>query len=102
VVLVAVVVLNRLLVRPLVDRVLDSRGLDPHACRPLKRVASVIVLFAGFAAAFGAAGYGDFLQSLATTAAAATLAVGFALQDVIKNFVAGVFVFTDRPFRIGD
>ncbi|MFB6159562.1 MAG: mechanosensitive ion channel domain-containing protein, partial [Haloferacaceae archaeon] len=24
------------------------------------------------------------------------------MQDVIANFVAGVFIFTDRPFRIGD
>jgi len=60
------------------------------------------VLFAGVTAAFGAAGYQGFLRSLATIAAAATLAIGFALQDVIKNFVAGVFIYTDRPFRIGD
>jgi small-conductance mechanosensitive channel len=24
------------------------------------------------------------------------------MQDVIANFVAGVFIYTDRPFRIGD
>jgi len=24
------------------------------------------------------------------------------MQDVIANFVAGVFIFTDKPFRIGD
>jgi small-conductance mechanosensitive channel len=24
------------------------------------------------------------------------------MQDVIKNFVSGVFIFTDRPFKIGD
>jgi len=101
-VLLAVVLLNRLVVRPLLDRVLDGRGLEPHARRPLTKVATVVVLFGGVAVAFGAAGYGNFLQSLATIAAAATLAVGFALQDVIKNFVAGVFIFTDRPFRIGD
>jgi small-conductance mechanosensitive channel len=61
-----------------------------------------LVLFAGVTVAFGAAGYQGFLRSLATIAAAATLAIGFALQDVIKNFVAGVFIYTDKPFRIGD
>ncbi len=45
---------------------------------------------------------GNFLQSLATIAAAATLAIGFAMQDVIANFVAGIFIFTDKPFRIND
>ncbi|WP_435125503.1 mechanosensitive ion channel family protein [Halobaculum sp. D14] len=102
IVLVVFYVVGRTFVIPLVDRVLDRRGLEPHAKKPLKKVANVAVVFVGVAVAFGFAGYGDFLQSLATIAAAATLAIGFALQDVIKNFVAGVFIFTDRPFRIGD
>ncbi|WP_435064715.1 mechanosensitive ion channel family protein [Halobaculum sp. EA56] len=102
VVLAAFVVAGRALVVPLVSRVLDAQGLESHAKRPLKKLTTVIVVFVGIAVAFGFAGYGDFLQSLATIAAAATLAIGFAMQDVIKNFVAGVFIFTDRPFRIGD
>jgi small conductance mechanosensitive channel len=87
---------------PLVDRVLGSRGLDPHARRPLRKVAGIAIGFAAIAVAFGLAGYGSFLQSLATVAAAATLAIGFAMQDVIANFVAGIFIYADRPFRIGD
>ncbi|WP_280536294.1 mechanosensitive ion channel family protein [Halopenitus sp. POP-27] len=93
---------NRALLSPLVDRVLEERGVEPHARRPLTKIASIVVLFAGIAIAFGLAGYGSFLRSLATIAAAATLAIGFALQEVIRNFVAGVFIYTDRPFRIGD
>ncbi|SEH54917.1 Mechanosensitive ion channel [Halopenitus malekzadehii] len=93
---------NRALLSPLVERVLDERGVEPHARRPLTKIASIVVLFAGIAIAFGLAGYGSFLRSLATIAAAATLAIGFALQEVIRNFVAGVFIYTDRPFRIGD
>jgi small-conductance mechanosensitive channel len=84
------------------NRLFDRQGLDEHARRPLQKIVAFLVLFAGVTVAFGAAGYQGFLQSLATIAAAATLAVGFALQDVIKNFVAGVFIYTDKPFRIGD
>ncbi|QHS15772.1 mechanosensitive ion channel family protein [haloarchaeon 3A1-DGR] len=101
-VIVLVFLGNRALISPLVERVLDERGLEPHARRPLTKIASIIVLFAGVAVAFGLAGYGSFLRSLATIAAAATLAIGFALQEVIRNFVAGIFIYTDRPFRIGD
>jgi small-conductance mechanosensitive channel len=61
-----------------------------------------VVVFGAIAIAFGIAGYGSFLQSLATIAAAATLAIGLAMQDVISNVVAGVFIYADRPFRIGD
>ena len=100
--LVVVYLVGRAVVGPLTDLALDRQGLDAHARRPLKKVANVGVLFVAVSVAFGLAEYGNFLQSLATIAAAATLAVGFATQDVIANFVAGVFIFTDRPFRIGD
>ncbi|MFB6163852.1 MAG: mechanosensitive ion channel family protein [Haloarculaceae archaeon] len=94
--------LGRATVQPLVRRVLDRRGLDAHARRPLLKVTAILIVFSALAVAFALAGYGNFLTSLATVAAAATLAVGFAMQDVIKNLVAGVFIYTDRPFRIGD
>jgi len=102
VVFVLVYVLGKAIVLPIVDRSLKSRDLDAHARRPLKKVVSIGVVFVAISVAFGMAEYGNFLQSLATIAAAATLAIGFAMQDVIKNFVAGVFIYTDKPFRIGD
>jgi small-conductance mechanosensitive channel len=102
VVFVLVYILGKAIVLPIVDRSLKSRDLDTHARRPLKKVVSIGIVFVAISVAFGMAEYGNFLQSLATIAAAATLAVGFAMQDVIKNFVAGVFIYTDKPFRIGD
>ncbi len=100
--LVAVYVAGRALLLPVADRAMDRRGLDAHARRPLKKLSAFLVGFLALAAGFAAAGQGSILTSLATVAAAATLAIGFALQDVLKNFVAGVFIFAERPFRIGD
>ncbi len=94
--------LGRVVVGGIVNRILNARGLDQHAKKPLQKLTRIGILFAAVALSFGAAGFGDFLSALATIAAAATLAIGFALQDVIKNFVAGIFIFTDKPFRIGD
>lgn len=87
---------------PLLGRAMDAQGLDRHARTPIRKTIWIVYLFIGVTIAFGIAGYDDFLRSLATIAAAATLAVGFAMQDVLKNFVAGIFIFTDRPFKIGD
>jgi small-conductance mechanosensitive channel len=101
-VVAATYVVYKAAVVPLLRRVFDRQGLDEHARRPLQKIVAFLVLFVGVTVAFGAAGYQGFLRSLATIAAAATLAIGFALQDVIKNFVAGVFIYTDKPFRIGD
>ncbi len=98
----AVYVVGKTVIYPLVRRVLNQRGMDAHARKPLMKVTQILVLFLALSAAFAFAGFGSLLQSLATVAAAATLAIGFALQDVIKNFVAGIFIFTDKPFRIGD
>jgi small-conductance mechanosensitive channel len=101
-VFVAIYLLGRAVVQPIVSRVLVSRDLDAHARRPLKKLVGILIVFVAVATAFGLAGFGNFLQSLATIAAAATLAIGFAMQDVLQNFVAGIFIYTDRPFRIGD
>jgi small-conductance mechanosensitive channel len=93
---------GRALLSPVLTKAMDRRNFDEHARRPIRRLVAGVMLFVAVAAAFGAAGFTGFLQSLATVAAAGTLAIGFALQDVIKNFVAGVFIYTDKPFRIGD
>jgi small-conductance mechanosensitive channel len=93
---------GKIVVLPFVSRVMRQRGLDEHARSPLRKLTLFVVVFAAIAVAFRLAGFGDFLTSLATIAAAATLAIGFAMQDVIANFVAGVFIFSEKPFRIGD
>jgi len=93
---------GKAVVTPLVDRSLAARDLEAHARKPIQKVISILVLFIAVAVAFGMAGFGNFLTALATIGAAATLGIAFAMQDVLKNFVAGVFIFTDKPFRIGD
>ena len=93
---------GRAVIIPLTRRALDVRDIEKQAKRPLLRLVRIFVAFVAVAIGFGFAGYGSILTSLATIGAAATLAVGFALQDVLRNFVAGVFIYTDRPFRIGD
>ena len=95
-------VVGKRAVLPLLDRVLEARNLDRHAKTPIRKLVWIVYLFVAITAAFGVAGYNGFLRSLATIAAAATLAIGFAMQDVLKNFVAGVFIFVEKPFKIGD
>jgi len=101
-VLLVMYLLGRMTVQPVVRRGLRTRGVDKHASMPLLKLTRGLIVFVAIAVAFQMAGFGNFLTSLATIAAAATLAIGFAMQDVIANFVAGVFIFTDKPFRIGD
>ena len=94
--------LGRIFAIPFINRLLNRRGLDNHEKRPLLRLGKLLVAFVGIGIAFRIAGYLGLLTSLAAIGAAATLAIGFALQNTLSNFVAGVFIYTDRPFRIGD
>ncbi len=99
---VAIWIIGRLIVLPLVKRAFDKRDLDEHAQNPLLMLTKFGIAFVAIAIAFGFANYGNFLVSMAGIAAAGALAIGLAMQNVISNFVAGVFIYTDKPFRIGD
>ena len=68
----------------------------------MQRLLKILLFFVALAIAFRAARLTGFFTSIAAIAAAATLAVGLALQDTLANFVAGAFIYADRPFRIGD
>jgi small-conductance mechanosensitive channel len=67
-------------------------------------VSTTVVITAVVAVALAAtvAGFGVVLAAFATLAGALALAVGFAAQDLIANFVAGVFIIQDEPFTVGD
>ena len=72
---------------------LNSRGLDQHAKKPLQKVVSFGIGFVAIAVAFGMAGFGSFLTALATIAAPATLAIGFAgsgLDEAVEQLPDGV------------
>lgn len=97
-----VYMIGRLVVMPLINKVLQSNEVEEHARRPILRLTKFIVIFIGIAIAFGFAGFGNFLTAFATIAAAGTLAIGFAMKDIIANFVSGVFIYTEKPFKIGD
>ncbi|MBP1987834.1 small-conductance mechanosensitive channel [Halolamina salifodinae] len=95
-------VIGRVVLIPLVLRVLTARGFTEALRSLTKSVANALVLFAAVAVAFMAAGYPSFLTAAATLSGALALALGFAAQDLVGNFVAGVFIIKDEPFQVGD
>lgn len=86
----------------LTKRALDARGFDRTVVGLGGRVAGAVALFAALALAATIAGFGTVLAAFATLTGALALALGFAAQDLIGNFVAGVFILRDKPFQVGD
>ncbi len=94
--------IGKAVILPLLRRTLESHEIEEHARKPLLKLVNFVIIFIGIAVAFGFAGFGNFLTAFATIAAAGTLAIGFAMKDIIQNFVSGVFIYTEKPFKIGD
>ncbi|WP_256402353.1 mechanosensitive ion channel family protein [Halorubrum salinum] len=98
----AVLLIGKVVAIPAVERTLRSRGFDEAVLSLGSSVANAVVWVAAVAIGFTIAGYGAFLSAFAVFGGALALAVGFAAQDLIGNFVAGVFILKDKPFEVGD
>ncbi|WP_276246726.1 MULTISPECIES: mechanosensitive ion channel family protein [unclassified Haladaptatus] len=99
---VVVYLIGRFILAPLANRAMDRRGFDDTIANLAEKVVGVLTLFFALAVAFTVAGFGAFLAAFATLGGALALAFGFAAQDLLSNFVAGLFILKDRPFEIGD
>lgn len=61
-----------------------------------------VLFFIGFSIALNILSLDRLVASLLAGAGLVGLAVGFAMQDVIVNFIAGIIIAFKRPFGIGD
>ncbi|MFA9518210.1 mechanosensitive ion channel family protein [Halopenitus sp. H-Gu1] len=99
---VVVYLFGRLVFVPGVRRMLDAKGFDRAVESLAESVANAVVWIGALAIGLTVAGFGTFLSAFAVFGSAIALAVGFAAQDLLGNFVAGVFILKDKPFEVGD
>jgi len=66
----------------------------------IKQVAYYVVWILGFIVALDAFGFDP--QAVATGLGLTGLALGFALKDILSNFISGILILVLRPFELGD
>lgn len=83
------------------DSSVMARGKVDAGVRNSIRLA---VGYAGIALAalVGISAAGLDLSNLALVAGALSLGIGFGLQNVVSNFVSGLILLAERPFKVGD
>jgi potassium efflux system protein len=88
------------LVRAIIARAMTRRGSRPEVAAGVTRLIHYVMILAGIGVAFAAAGID--IGSLFTAGAIFAVGLGFAMQNIAQNFVAGVILQTERTIRPGD
>ncbi|HEY7575150.1 MAG TPA: mechanosensitive ion channel domain-containing protein [Thermoanaerobaculia bacterium] len=92
--------LGRLARHVVANRLLSRTHLSAGLRYAIGRFVGYLIFFLGAAAALQTLGINA--TTLAAFGAAVGVGVGFGLQDIVKNFVAGLVILIERPIQVGD
>ena len=98
-ILLAFYILYRI-IRGVLTRVITSFELEKTVVNFLFLALKYVVLIFAIVTALDQVGVN--IASLIAGLGIAGIAIGFAAKDTLSNVVAGIFIFWDRPFYIGD
>ena len=88
-------------IRRMMRRSLERLKHLPASLRILiVRSTYILVLLIGFMVALSAANIN--VTAVVASLGVAGFALGFALKDILENFIAGILLLFSRPFEIGD
>ena len=84
----------------IIHRILQHYGLNASIEQLLKNILSVLIWVLGLASVM--AQFGFDIVSLVAGLGIVGLAVGFAAQSTLANFIAGITILLEQSFQVGD
>lgn len=79
-------------------RTVSSKSLQFLMVKTASTVTWIFGILLACVIAFPGLRLGDIIATLGLS----SVAIGFAFQDIFKNFLAGILILLQQPFRIGD
>ena len=100
------VIVIGILLAQLVTNIYKKRILkkaeDPLMARFLAQAIKIILTLIAIMIALQIAGLSGVATGILTAAGGAAIVLGFAFQDIGKNFLAGIILAFNRPFNVND
>lgn len=88
--------------RDLVQKKLSQRMDDPLLAKFLGQVVKIVIVLLSLMFVLKIIGLGDIAAGLITGASVSAIVLGFAFKDIGENFLAGIMLAFNRPFKVGD
>ena len=88
--------------RKVVNRKLSERMDDPLLAAFLSRIIKISILIFAVMIVMNIIGLANIAGGILTGASVSAIVIGFAFKDIGENFLAGIILAFNRPFRVGD
>lgn len=98
--LAIIVVVSRILSRKLLEKVLTRMQVEEGTRYTMRRVVEYVCILIG--AVIASQSIGINLSGLGVIFGLLSAGIGFGLQNVTSNFVAGLILLFERPIKVGD
>ncbi len=99
-IIVFFVFLSRILKTRLLKKILTKFNIETGVQFMLTRIAQYIIITIGVVVAFQTVGID--LSGLAVVLGFLSVGIGFGLQNITSNFIAGLILLFERPINVGD